>query len=87
MLCIFCRLIGCGGESQAPAVPAEDPSSQQTETAKTDRVQDTAIDWNSLSYSYTTQELPAQVDGHGFSGGNFELATDYILDYLSNQLS
>ena len=60
-------LAGCGGEPQAPAVPTEVPSSQQTETAPpvtADSVQDTAIDWNSLSYSYTTQELPAQVDGY-----------------------
>ena len=64
-------LAGCGGEPQAPAVPTEVPSSQQTETAPpvtADSVQDTAIDWNSLSYSYTTQELPAQVDGYTIYG-------------------
>jgi len=48
-------LTGCGGESQPPAGPAEVSNSQQT-------------DWNSLSYSYTTQELPAEVDGHTIYG-------------------
>lgn len=64
-------LTGCGGEPQPPADPSEVPSSQQTGTvtpATTDSVQDTAIDWNSLSYSYTTEELPAQVDGHAIYG-------------------
>lgn len=64
-------LAGCGGEPQPPASPAEVPSSQQTEPAPpaaTDGTQGTAIDWNGLSYSYTTRELPAQVDGHAIYG-------------------
>lgn len=64
-------LTGCGGEPQPPTAPAEVPGSHQTETATpvtTDSARDTAIDWNSLSYSYTTQELPAEVDGHAIYG-------------------
>jgi len=64
-------LAGCGGEAQTPSAPTEIPGSQQTETAPpapTDGAQDAAIDWNGLSYSYTTQELPAQVDGHSIYG-------------------
>lgn len=64
-------LAGCNGEAQTPASPTEVPSSQQVETAPpapTGGTQDTAIDWDSLSYSYTTQELPAQVDGHAIYG-------------------
>lgn len=61
-------LAGCNGETQTPASPTEVPGSQQVEPAPTDGTQDTAIDWDSLSYSYTTQELPAQVDGHAIYG-------------------
>lgn len=64
-------LAGCNGETQTPASPTEIPGSQQVEPAPlapTDGTQDTAIDWDSLSYSYTTQELPAQVDGHVIYG-------------------
>ena len=64
-------LAGCGGGSQPPAAPAEAPGSQRAETAvpaAADGIQDAAIDWDSLSYSYTTQELPAQVDGRAIYG-------------------
>lgn len=64
-------LAGCNGETQRPSAPTEIPGSQQTEPvppAPTDGTQDTAIDWDSLSYPYTTQELPAQVDGHAIYG-------------------
>lgn len=64
-------LAGCNGEAQTPSAPTEVPGSQQTEPAPpapTGGTQDTAIDWDSLSYSYTTQELPAQVDGHAIYG-------------------
>lgn len=47
-----------------------------------------------LSYSQrAAEEYPAaelkviEGAGHGFSGGNFGLAMDYILDYLGNHLS
>lgn len=47
-----------------------------------------------LSYSQRAiEEYPAaelkviEGAGHGFSGGNFDLAMEYILDYLSNPLS
>lgn len=64
-------LAGCNGEAQTPASPTEIPGSQQVETAPpapTGGTQDTAIDWDGLGYSYTTQELPAQVDGHAIYG-------------------
>ena len=64
-------LTGCGGESQPPTTPAEIPGSQQAETATppvTDGIQNVAVDWDSLSYSYTAQELPAEVDGHAIYG-------------------
>ena len=64
-------LSGCGAEPQPPAAPAEVPGSQQAEAAipaVTDGIQDTTIDWDSLAYSYTTQELPAEVDGHAIYG-------------------
>lgn len=61
-------LTGCGGEPQPPAAPAEAPGSQRTETTAADGVQETAVDWDSLDYSYATQELPAEVDGHAIYG-------------------
>lgn len=64
-------LAGCGGEAQTPSAPTEVPGSQQVEPAPpapTDGTQSAAIDWDSLSYPYTTQELPAQVDGHAIYG-------------------
>lgn len=64
-------LTGCSGEPRPPASPTEVPGSQQTETAApapTDGTQDTAIDWDSRSYSYTTQELHAEVDGQAIYG-------------------
>lgn len=70
-LLLSVSLTGCGGESQPPAGPAAVPSSQQTETAPpapTDGAQDSAIDWENLNYSYATQELPTQVDGHAIYG-------------------
>ena len=70
-LVLSVSLTGCGGEAQMPSAPTEAPGSQQVEPAppaQTDVTQNAAIDWNSLSYSYTTQELPAQVDGHTIYG-------------------
>lgn len=70
-LLLSAGLAGCSGEAQTPSAPTEVPGSQQTEPAlpaPTGGTQDTAIDWDSLGYSYTTQELPAQVDGHAIYG-------------------
>lgn len=70
-LLLSAGLAGCGGETQMPPVPTKVSSSQQVETAAptpTDGTQDAAVDWNSLSDSYTTQELPAEVDGHAIYG-------------------
>lgn len=61
-------LTGCGREPQPTAGPTEAPNPQQTEPAPTDGAQDAAIDWDGLSDSYTTRELPAQVDGHAIYG-------------------
>lgn len=63
-------LAGCGREPQPPIEPTEDPGLQQTETATVDGIQDVAaaIDWGSIHHSYTTQELPAEVDGHAIYG-------------------
>lgn len=61
-------LTGCGGEPQPPAAPAEVPGSQWTETTAADGVQEAAVGWDSLDYSYATQELPAEVDGHAIYG-------------------
>lgn len=64
LCCVFSAgLTGCGGESQTPAVPTEVPSTKQTETTTTDSVQDTAIDWNSLSYSYSAAGNPNSITG------------------------
>lgn len=67
-LVLSLSLAGCGGEAQTPSAPTEVPGSQQVEPAPADGTQNAAIDWDSLSYSYTTEELPAQVDGHAIYG-------------------
>lgn len=64
-------LTGCGGESQTPVVPPGVPSPQQMETAApaaTDDILNNAIGWNGLDDSYTTQELPTEVDSHAIYG-------------------
>lgn len=68
-LVLSVSLAGCGGEPQPPAAPAEAPSPRQAETAApAEDIQGTAIDRESLRCTYTTQELPAEVDGHAIYG-------------------
>ena len=54
-------LTGCGGEPRPPAGQA--PGPQQAADS-----QRAAAGWDSLSFSYTARELPAQVDGHAIYG-------------------